>query len=83
MISWSPDDRYVIICGTEESTELWIWDVENKVLKKRSHDDSLTSAAWLPDGQTFVTGGIKGHFYNCVSVFIHFIRRHPFKFPGY
>lgn len=65
LISWSPDDRYVIICGTEESTELWIWDVENKVLKKRSHDDSLTSAAWLPDGQTFVTGGIKGHFYNC------------------
>lgn len=67
LIAWSPDDRYVIVCGTEESTELWIWDIENKVLKKRSHDDSLTSAAWLPDGQTFVTGGIKGHFYNCVS----------------
>jgi WD40 repeat protein len=65
LITWSPDDRYVIVCGTEESTELWIWDIEGKVLKKRSHDDSLTSAAWLPDGQSFVTGGIKGHFYNC------------------
>ena len=27
-IAWSPDDRYVIVCGTEECTELWIWDIE-------------------------------------------------------
>jgi len=67
-VTWSPDDRYIIACGTEESTELWIWDIENKVLKKRlnnNHDDSLTCAAWLPDGQTFVTGGAKGQFYYC------------------
>jgi hypothetical protein len=41
-----------------------------KTLKKRinnNHDDSLTSAAWMPDGQSFVTGGMKGHFYVCVS----------------
>ena len=100
-IAWSPDNRYVIVCGTEECTEVWIWDIEvsfckvplkaslnintlsnrfvlysnlaikkNKVLKKRmnnNHDDSLTCAAWLPDGQHFVTGGIKGQFYYCVS----------------
>jgi WD40 repeat protein len=68
LIEWSPDDRYIMVCGTEESTELWIWDVENKTLRKRlnnSHDDSLTAAAWLPDGQSFVCGGMKGHFYNC------------------
>lgn len=67
-ISWSPDDRYVIVCGTEECTELWIWDIEQKVLKKRlnhSHDDSLTSAAWMSDGQHFVCGGLKGQFYYC------------------
>ena len=23
-VVWSPDDRYLIACGTEESTELWI-----------------------------------------------------------
>ncbi len=28
-----------------------------------NHDDSLTSAAWLPDGQSFVCGGMKGNFY--------------------
>ena len=27
-VLWSPDDRYIIACGTEESTELWIWDIE-------------------------------------------------------
>ena len=27
-VSWSPDDRYIIVCGPEESNELWIWDVE-------------------------------------------------------
>jgi hypothetical protein len=27
-ISWSPDDKYVLVCGTEECSELWIWDVE-------------------------------------------------------
>jgi len=68
LVAWSPDDRYLIVCGTEECSELWVWDVENKVLKKKlnnSHEESLTSAAWFPDGQSFVTGGIKGHFYNC------------------
>lgn len=65
---WSPDDRYLIVCGTEECSELWIWDIENKTLKKRmnnNHDDSLITAAWLPDGQSFVCGGTKGHFYYC------------------
>jgi len=67
-VAWSPDDRHLIACGAEESNELWIWDIENKVLKKRinnNHDDSLTSAAWLHDGQTFVAGGVKGQFYYC------------------
>jgi len=67
-VAWSPDDRYLIACGSEEGNELWIWDIENKTLKKRinnNHDDSLTCAAWLQDGQTFVAGGVKGQFYYC------------------
>ena len=68
LVVWSPDDRYLIVCGTEECSELWIWDIENKTLKKRinnNHDDSLITAAWMPDGQSFVCGGTKGHFYYC------------------
>jgi WD repeat-containing protein 26 len=27
-VSWSPDDKYLIVCGSDESSDLWIWDVE-------------------------------------------------------
>ena len=30
-------------------------------------EDSLTSAAWHADGKRFVTGGMRGQFYQCVS----------------
>jgi len=77
-VTWSPDDRYLLVCGNDECTELWIWDIEQKVLKKRlnhNHDDSLTSAAWLPCGQYFVTAGTKGQFYYCVSAFFSSLSR--------
>lgn len=32
-----------------------------------SAEDSLTCCAWYPDGQKFVTGGMRGQFYQCVS----------------
>ena len=35
----------------------------------QSHEDSLTSVAWNPDGKRFVTGGQRGQFYQCVSIF--------------
>ena len=31
-------------------------------------DDSLTTAAWQPDGRSFVAGGTRGQFYLCVSI---------------
>lgn len=33
----------------------------------QSQEDSLTTAAWHADGKKFVTGGIRGQFYQCVS----------------
>ena len=33
----------------------------------QSPEDSLTNAAWHHDGKRFVTGGIRGQFYQCVS----------------
>jgi len=32
-------------------------------------EDSLTSAAWHPDSKKFVTGGTRGQFYLCVSLY--------------
>ena len=37
----------------------------------QSPEDSLTSASWHHDGKRFVTGGIRGQFYQCVSKIIH------------
>lgn len=34
----------------------------------QSPEDSLTSAAWHSDGRKFVTGGVRGQFYQCVSI---------------
>ncbi|CRL00165.1 CLUMA_CG013441, isoform A [Clunio marinus] len=67
-VTWSPDSKYLIVGGTEESSELLIFNIEElKLHSKVSHsnDESLTCAAFSPDGQRFVTGGIRGQFYLC------------------
>jgi len=67
-LAWSPDDSHLIVCGTDDCSELWIWHVESGELKCRmnhSAEDSLTCCAWYPDGRKFVTGGMRGQFYQC------------------
>lgn len=41
-----------------------------RVKMNLSSDDSLTSAAWRQDSKRFVTGGIRGQFYQCVSILL-------------
>ncbi|KAK2086575.1 WD repeat-containing protein 26, partial [Saguinus oedipus] len=38
---------------------------ELRTKMSQSHEDSLTSVAWNPDGKRFVTGGQRGQFYQC------------------
>uniref|UniRef100_A0A4W4HR34 WD repeat-containing protein 26 n=1 Tax=Electrophorus electricus TaxID=8005 RepID=A0A4W4HR34_ELEEL len=67
-LSWSPDDTYLIACGPDDCSELWLWNVQTGELRTKmsqSHEDSLTSVAWNPDGKRFVTGGQRGQFYQC------------------
>uniref|UniRef100_A0A8C5HU09 WD repeat-containing protein 26 n=1 Tax=Gouania willdenowi TaxID=441366 RepID=A0A8C5HU09_GOUWI len=67
-LAWSPDDTYLIACGPDDCSELWLWNVQTGELRTkmcRSHEDSLTSVAWYPDGKRFVTGGQRGQFYQC------------------
>lgn len=69
-LAWSPDGSHLIACGPEDCPELWIWNIETEELRvKVSHspEDSLTSCSWHRDGNKFVTGGIRGQFYQCVS----------------
>lgn len=67
-VAWSPDSKHLLVCGTEESPDLFIWNIdEEKVLVKMSNspDDSLACAAFNKDGSRFVAGGQKGQFYVC------------------
>uniref|UniRef100_A0A673B1G6 WD repeat-containing protein 26 n=1 Tax=Sphaeramia orbicularis TaxID=375764 RepID=A0A673B1G6_9TELE len=67
-LAWSPDDAYLIACGPDDCSELWLWNVQTGELRTKmsqSHEDSLTSVSWNPDGKRFVTGGQRGQFYQC------------------
>uniref|UniRef100_A0AAQ4QIK4 WD repeat-containing protein 26 n=1 Tax=Gasterosteus aculeatus aculeatus TaxID=481459 RepID=A0AAQ4QIK4_GASAC len=67
-LAWSPDDAFLIACGPDDCSELWLWNVQTGELRTKmsqSHEDSLTSVAWNPDGKRFVTGGQRGQFYQC------------------
>ncbi|KAG4072264.1 hypothetical protein HA402_004196 [Bradysia odoriphaga] len=67
-VAWSPDSKHLLVCGTEESPDLFIWNIdEEKVVVKMSNspDDSLACAAFNKDGSRFVAGGQKGQFYVC------------------
>ncbi|XP_038074198.1 WD repeat-containing protein 26-like [Patiria miniata] len=67
-LAWSPDCKYLIACGPEECSELWVWNVEtgeSKTKISQSPEDSLTSASWNLDCKRFVTGGNRGQFYQC------------------
>jgi len=65
---WSPNSVYLIVCGPEDSPELWIYNTiscELHIKISPGPEDSLTSAAWHPDSRIFVTGGTRGQFYLC------------------
>lgn len=67
-LAWSPDCTFIIACGPDDCSELWLWNVvtgELKVKMSQSPEDSLTSASWHCDGRKFVTGGVRGQFYQC------------------
>lgn len=31
-IAWSPDDNYLVACGPDDCSELWLWNVQVSVL---------------------------------------------------
>ncbi|OQR69625.1 WD repeat-containing protein 26-like [Tropilaelaps mercedesae] len=67
-IAWSPDDSVLLVCGYEDSSDLWIWNTISGDLRcKMNHsaDDSLTTCAWQASGTKFVCGGTRGQFYQC------------------
>ncbi|UYV61098.1 WDR26 [Cordylochernes scorpioides] len=42
-LAWSPDDHYLLACGTEESSDLWIWNTQSWLEASRSLDVTFGS----------------------------------------
>lgn len=57
-LSWSPDDTRLISCSSDHSARVWNMDTGEQVLHFSKHTDAVTSAAWFPNGQYFVTGSL-------------------------
>ena len=51
---------------------LYLQTGDLRVKMSQSPEDSLTTASWHVDGKKFVTGGIRGQFYQCVSCYSMF-----------
>ncbi|BFZ07001.1 hypothetical protein BsWGS_10039 [Bradybaena similaris] len=67
-IAWCPDNTHILICGPDDTNEVYIYNVLTGEVRQKIHqnaDDSLTYAAWMPDGRKFVVGGVKGQFFYC------------------
>ncbi|XP_037817992.1 WD repeat-containing protein 26 homolog [Lucilia sericata] len=69
-ISWSPDSKLVLIVGSEDSTEVCIFNVDDgrllmKMNNMNQESDSLSCGAFNRDGTRFVCGGQKGQFHLC------------------
>ncbi|ODN03641.1 WD repeat-containing protein 26 [Orchesella cincta] len=67
-LTWSPDSNYLLVCGPEDTPELWVYNSTSGDLQIKiapGPEDSLTSAAWHPDSRRFVAGGTRGQFYLC------------------
>lgn len=54
-VSWSPNDRMLLTCGTGESLKLWNVDTGECNLKFRSSADCIiSSCAWFPNSEKIV-----------------------------
>ncbi len=63
-IAWSPDSRYALFAaGQYKGTQrLTLWDVENwkEVRRFEGHQNSVTRAAFSPDGRLAISGTFDG-----------------------
>lgn len=67
-VEWSPDSKLLLVGGSEDHPEIYIYNVdEGKLIVKMSNsaEESLSCAAFNKDGTKFVCGGTKGQFYLC------------------
>lgn len=70
-LAWSPDDTKLITCSQitypapaearlskEHCAQIWDTETGTCLRTINKHNEPVTTAAWSPDGQTFVTGSL-------------------------
>ena len=67
-LSWSPDDMYLLICGSDERQNLWVWNSEtSKMVHVTSRDKEeetvTTTCSWHMSGTRFAAASTKGTFH--------------------
>lgn len=62
-LSWSPNDRWLLSCGNENSIRLWDIKIGACARVFEKHTDQITACAWMPHGRSFVSGSHDGHIF--------------------
>eukprot|EP00050_Salpingoeca_kvevrii_P011328 m.14535 g.14535 ORF g.14535 m.14535 type:complete len:536 (+) comp3375_c0_seq2:217-1824(+) len=57
-VAWSPDDKFLLTCGSDGDHSLILWDarVGNRIHILRQHKQGISACAWSPDGKFFASG---------------------------
>jgi WD40 repeat protein len=56
-VAWSPDSRYIAVCGVDRMAYLYDTFTGNRVRVLADSKDELQSIAWSPDGRLIAAGG--------------------------
>lgn len=65
-LSWSPDDVYLLACGMEERSDLWVFNINKKELHNTIHhsdSESYTTCSWHMNGKRFAAASLQGNFH--------------------
>ncbi len=78
-VSWSPDDKQLLATSEVDVTLCRIQT--GTMLTLREHNYTVATAAWLPDGSGFVTGGMDGKivYWDADGYVLHKKTTSPFR----
>jgi eukaryotic-like serine/threonine-protein kinase len=56
MLTWSPDERYLAVGGSDNKVRVYTYPGWNIVTTYQDHTDAIKALAWAPNGQTIASG---------------------------
>lgn len=56
VLSWSPDERYIVLGGSDNIVRVYAYPSWQVVTTYQEHTNSIRAAAWSPDGSSIASG---------------------------